>query len=485
MKDSIKFFVIYLGFVPFFVSLAALVILMTGIIQNEAVVILGTLIAGGAAAGILTGKEKQMHPGFKRRYLPCIVSILFTAACWSLCIFISGGFYGHRVWDIYGFIQLPFILVNFIAAFIGDGPLFLYGPLSYELAFTAGFFFSERRRKDASPAELKKILPWSAAITLIFAAGSAVLWHRSLNVLPSYGMEYGNGYSSTDLTPYEVTNGSNILPKLEGESLYNIKDKKDMPVLDGAEAAFPVYSAFAQAAYRNIGSIDQEREIVSFNNTIYAFERLVDGEADIYFGAEPSIDQIKLAKKKHKEIVMTPIGKEAFVFFVNKENPVKGLTSAEIKDIYTGNITNWKSLGGKDKKILAFQRPGNSGSQTILEKLVGKEHLKEPLKEEVPEGMGGIIEQVADYRDYDNSIGFSFRYFASKMNSSKNIKFLSINGVDPNTANISNETYPFTANLYAITLRDNPNPEIHPFLKWMKGKQGQELVEKVGYVKAQ
>ncbi|WP_419883560.1 PstS family phosphate ABC transporter substrate-binding protein [Peribacillus sp. B-H-3] len=485
MKDAIKFFLIYLGFVPFCVSLAALVILMTGIIQNEAVVILVTLIAGGAAAGIMAGNEKHLHADFKSRFLPCIIAILFTAACWSLFIFISGGFYGHGAWDIYGLLQLPFILVHFIAAFIGDGPLYLYGPLSYELAFTAGFFFSERRREDPSSIQLKKILPWPAAIILIFAAGGAVLWHRSLTVLPSYGMEYGDGYSSTDLTPYEVTNGDNILPKLEGESLFTIKDKKNMPVLDGAEAAFPVYSAFAQATYRNIGNIDQDKEIVSFNNTIYAFERLVDGEADIYFGAEPSMGQIKLAKKKHKELVMTPIGKEAFVFFVNKENPVKGLTSAEIKDIYTGGITNWKTLGGKDRTILAFQRPENSGSQTILEKIVGKDNLKEPLKEDIPEGMGGIIEQVADYRDYDNSIGFSFRYFASRMNSSKKIKFLSINGIDPNTANISNGTYPFTANLYAISLRDNPNPEIRPFLKWMQGKQGQELVEKVGYVKEQ
>ncbi|MDV2887769.1 substrate-binding domain-containing protein, partial [Alkalihalophilus pseudofirmus] len=91
-----------------------------------------------------------------------------------------------------------------------------------------------------------------------------------------------------------------------------------------------------------------------------------------------------------KELVMTPIGKEAFVFFVNPKNSVNDLQVSEIKGIYSGNIKNWSKLGGKNDRIIAFQRPKNSGSQTLLEKIMGNTPIMEPLKEEVREGMGGI-----------------------------------------------------------------------------------------------
>jgi phosphate transport system substrate-binding protein len=258
-----------------------------------------------------------------------------------------------------------------------------------------------------------------------------------------------------------------------------------MPILDGAEAAFPVYSAFANATYENIKKVMGESgDVVSFTNTIYAYERLLSGEVDIYFGAVPSKEQQEMAKAAGKELVMTPIGKEAFVFFVNPSNKVDSLKVSEIQSIYSGKIKNWSEVGGKNKRIIAFQRPKNSGSQTLLEKIMGDTPIMKPLKEDVPEGMGGIIEQVADYRNYDNSIGFSFRFFATGMKENPDIKLLAIDGVEPNPENIATGKYPFTASLYAITVKDNSKPAIQPFLEWMQAPQGQEIVERIGYIKA-
>lgn len=148
------------------------------------------------------------------------------------------------------------------------------------------------------------------------------MWERSKTVLPSYGFAYGDGYSSVDLAPYYVDNPENILPKLSGKASLTIEKPSEMPVLDGAEAAYPVYAAFANAIYKDIATVNVRPdgyEIVSFTNTIYAFERLVSGEVDIFFGAQPSPAQQQLAENAGKELVMTPIGKEAFVFFVNKK----------------------------------------------------------------------------------------------------------------------------------------------------------------------
>ncbi|MEW9052149.1 MAG: substrate-binding domain-containing protein [Neobacillus sp.] len=331
-----------------------------------------------------------------------------------------------------------------------------------------------------------QILSISVILILALGTGAGVQWQRSKTVLPTYGFEYGGGYSSTDLSPYEVTNSNNRLPKLESPSAFTIKEAENMPVLDGAEAAFPVYSAFANAVYEEVSRVNlEEKEIVSFTNTIYAFERLISGDVDIYFGAEPSKEQQAMAKRAGRELVMTPIGKEAFVFFVNPKNKVDSLTVEEIQGIYSGQITNWSDLGGNRDRIVPFQRPKNSGSQTLLEKIMGETAIMTPLKEEVPAGMGGIMEEVADYRNYKNAIGFSFRFFATGMNPNPDIKLLAINGIEPNPENILSGQYPFTANLYAISVKDNPNQEIEPFLNWMKGPQGQEIIEKIGYIRSE
>lgn len=396
---------------------------------------------------------------------------------------ISGGFYGADIWLGYGILHIALAPIFFITMLMGEGRLFLWAPLTYELAFVFGIFLAILLKREWPPLNKKQVLTVITVFVLAMATGSAVQWQRSNSVLPSYGFEFGGGYSSTDLTPYYVTNPNNKLPKLESASTFTIKKSSEMPVLDGAEAAFPVYSAFAFAVYENINTLQETQDIVSFTNTIYSYERLLSGEVDIYFGAEPSKEQQEMATSQGKELVMTPIGKEAFVFFVNPDNKVDGLTVSEIKDIYSGKIKNWSELGGKNKRIVAFQRPENSGSQTLLEKIMGDTPIMEPLKEDVPEGMGGIIEQVADYRNYDNSIGFSFRFFATGMRDNSNVKLLAIDGIEPSSENIASRKYPFTANLYAITLKENSNPQIEDFLAWIKGPQGQEIVEKIGYIK--
>lgn len=144
-------------------------------------------------------------------------------------------------------------------------------------------------------------------------------------------------------------------------------------------------------------------------------------------------------------------------------------------------MKNWNQAGGHDEKIRAFQRPANSGSQTIMEKFMGDTPMMEPLKEEIT-GMGDIMEEVASYRNYKNSIGYSFRFFTTGMNPSEEIKLLSINGIEPSPENIVSGQYPLVVNLYAVTVKDNPKKTIQPMLQWMQDPEGQQLIREVGYI---
>lgn len=308
-----------------------------------------------------------------------------------------------------------------------------------------------------------------------------------------YGFPYEHGLSSVPLRPYYVENPKNKLALLTEPSELVITAPEKMPVLDGAEAAYPVYSAIANACYENIGEIQSAAKEsgneppmpIRFTNTVKAYESLISGETDIFFGAMPSEAQKKLAEDNGKSLVMTPIGKEAFVFFVSSENPVDSLTSEQIRGIYSGKIRSWKKLGGDNVPILAFQRPKNSGSQTMMEHFMGDVALKEPLKVEFEMSMVGVITAVAEYQNKLSSIGYSFRYYASGMaadGEESGIKFLSLDGVYPDPDTIRSGEYPMTTSLYAIYLEDNDNENVPRLAEFMQGRQGQELIEKTGYI---
>jgi phosphate transport system substrate-binding protein len=254
------------------------------------------------------------------------------------------------------------------------------------------------------------------------------------------------------------------------------------PVLDGATAAYPVYAAMAQELYQGLDGKTVDR-YVSCSNTGKAYQRLIDGEIDIFFGAQPSQQQMDAAQEKGVEFTLTPIAKEAFVFFVHKDNPVNSLTLEQIQDIYQKKITNWNTVGGKAEKIIPFQRPENSGSQTImLARVMDDKPLPSPLQEEYAAGMGGVINRVASYRNYSSSIGYSFRFFATGMKPNEDIKLLAINGIEPSVENIRNGAYPFTVDVYAVTAGSS-NENTPKLIQWILSEQGQGFIETCGYVR--
>ncbi|WP_151734417.1 PstS family phosphate ABC transporter substrate-binding protein [Paenibacillus tengchongensis] len=266
---------------------------------------------------------------------------------------------------------------------------------------------------------------------------------------------------------------------LQQKSAYQLTD--DLPRLDGATALYPVYSAFVQAVYppEEYKPYDYGGGTVICSSTPDAYWNLIKGEADIIFTAAPSISQQKAAKHAGKELTLTPIGREAFVFFVNRHNPVDGLTSAQIRDIYSGKLTGWSAVGGSGK-IRAFQRDEDSGSQSMLQKIMGDTPLMTPPKEDIANIMSGIISRTANYRNFKNALGFSFLYYASEMNGNGDIKLLAIDGVTPSKESIRSGEYPFSTELYAVTA-GSTNPHVAEFIDWMLSPEGQELVERSGY----
>ena len=245
---------------------------------------------------------------------------------------------------------------------------------------------------------------------------------------------------------------------------------ENIPVLDGSEALYPIYSAVAYSIYpeSSVSFSDgefSEESSVQMKNTIRGFTAVVDGDTDIFLTAHPSESQMAYAKEKGVELELVPIGKEAFVFIVNKENPVSDLSVDEIRKIYSGEITNWSAVGGEFLPINPTKRLENSGSQSTMKAFMkGTEMKSNPL---------GFL---------GRSIGFSFRFYVSDVAENGGIKILSVNGVYPDKENISNKSYPVVADFYAVYRKDNENENVKKVIDFLLSDEGKKIIEETGYV---
>ena len=327
-------------------------------------------------------------------------------------------------------------------------------------------------------------------LCLLFMNTYLYLNSNSVKYKGGHQFKYMNGYSSTDLTDYTPYAKNSKLVTLNEPSTLIIETEDDMPYLDGAEACYPVYSAIAKTVYRDIDKIElryksdyayTNGKIVSFTNTSIGYTRLFNKEIDMFFGAKPSKAQLDEAKELGVELDYTPIGKEAFVFFVNQKNPISNLTSQQIKDIYHGDILNWKELNGKNHDIIAFQRPERSGSQAMMNSFMDDVSLKEPLTYEMVSAMSGIIEEVAEYKNEEGAIGYTFKYFLEGLNQEDNVKILSIDNIYPTSENIKNQSYPLSTYLYCVTLKSNQKENVKKLKEYLLSRQGQYIIEQTGY----
>lgn len=264
--------------------------------------------------------------------------------------------------------------------------------------------------------------------------------------------------------------------------------EEEFPKVDGATAMLPMVGEITKAV---LGYTDEQAQKYLDENTqgksakVYA--SLINKEKDLIFVSEPSDDILRQAKEANVEFDMTGIGRDGFVFIVNKDNPVNSLTIEQIQKIYTGEITNWKEVGGNDEEIVAYQREQNSGSQNLMEKMV----MKGITMKDAPTGlmissMEGLIDSVAK-KNYDgakSSIGYSIYLYAKEQYVKDNIKFLSIDDVYPSDETIANGTYPLSKIVYAVTRKDVPqDSSVRKLTKWLLTDEGQKIVVAGGYSK--
>ena len=175
------------------------------------------------------------------------------------------------------------------------------------------------------------------------------------------------------------------------------------------------------------------------------------------------------------------LARDGIAIIVNPANPVTGLTKTQVRDIFAGNITNWKDVGGPDQEIHVAAREEGSGTRTAFQDMVmGKDAAGNAInisKKAILQSSSGAILQVV--KGDAQAISFdSFGYVDAS------VKALDIDKVAATTDNAKNGTYPIVRPLYFLT-KNPPAGLVKAFLDYCQSPDAQQIITQEGYLTVQ
>lgn len=205
---------------------------------------------------------------------------------------------------------------------------------------------------------------------------------------------------------------------------------------------------------------------------------LINGTTDICQSSRPMKDD---EKKKLRDRFQTqgneiPVARDGLAIYVNASNPVKQLTLDQLRLIYTGEVTNWKQVGGEDAAIILYSRENNSGTYVYFKDHVLKGADYSARCQTLP-GTAAVVNAVL--KD-PKGIGYGGAAYAKGVKECAVSPKAGAPGVLPTPEAIRDGSYPITRYLYFYT-RTKPSGDVKKFLDWVLSAEGQGIVTKVGY----
>ena len=216
-----------------------------------------------------------------------------------------------------------------------------------------------------------------------------------------------------------------------------------------------------------------------------AYMNLIEGSTDVIIASRDISRNEKVsAEEKGVTLETAPLAIDALVFIVNPKNPVKNLTAEQVRKIYTGEITNWKEVGGVDHAITPYIRDADSGSQEKMETLVMK-GLTMIDGTWMPEIIGS--QMASPYLQLENDeygIGYTpFFYCTAMVRDLMRVNMLSIDGVAPSKESLRKNKYPFVSSIYAaIRQTEDPDSMASKLYHFLFTGKAADMIDESGYI---
>jgi phosphate transport system substrate-binding protein len=206
---------------------------------------------------------------------------------------------------------------------------------------------------------------------------------------------------------------------------------------------------------------------------------LVEGTTDIAMSSRDlkMDEKLKFTEIK-KEIEQVTIAFDALAVVVNPENKVSKLTREQIEKIFTGEITNWKQVGGINEKIVVYSRESSSGTYEFFKEHVLNKKNYATTVLSMP-ATGAIVQSIAQTKGAIGYIGLAYE--------TKELKSIAVSYdegktfVEPSVAAAKDKTYPISRPLYYIYDKTNA-AKVKSFVDFALSPEGQKIVLEVGYV---
>jgi phosphate transport system substrate-binding protein len=240
--------------------------------------------------------------------------------------------------------------------------------------------------------------------------------------------------------------------------------------ISGSDTMFELTSKLAEEYMKDHSGISVK---VDGGGTATGIRQLIKGEIDICTASRNlKPEEAKLLADYYGSLgLVFLIAKDALSIYINPKNNIHNLTQTELSKIFSGEITNWKALGGKDAAIVTIIRNPNSGTYLYFKDhvLEGEDYMDNSIVEPTTKDIVKLVETN------ENAIGYG------GMGYKGNIFHAKINGIEPTENNVRNDTYPIIRYLHFFTTTA-PGGEVKRFIDWVLSPAGQSVVRKAGFI---
>jgi phosphate transport system substrate-binding protein len=206
------------------------------------------------------------------------------------------------------------------------------------------------------------------------------------------------------------------------------------------------------------------------------FEALLAGQCDIAASSRPiNEDELRLARSRGLKLRDRLIGFYGVTVVVNDRNPVKALSDQQVRDIFTGAVTNWKEVGGEDAAIKVFMRDPVSGTHLGFQELAME---RKPYASGAQTFLryGDILEAL---RAEPGGVGYASVHLSEE----QGVHAVAINGVRPTEQAVNDGTYPYSRSLLLYTVRGKESRAAREFVRFLRSRAGQRAIAEQGFVR--
>lgn len=216
--------------------------------------------------------------------------------------------------------------------------------------------------------------------------------------------------------------------------------RTDQLIVTGSTTLLPIAEQAAEAFHE---AHPDTWVLVSGLGSSAGIEAVLSGTSDI-----GSSSRDLKPEEEGRGLVDIPVAYDGIAVIVNPANPVSELSTAQLRDIYSGIITNWSQVGGADRKIDLVNRDEASGTREAFKKIVMTDDAKFDMSAVVLPGTGQVRDVVARS---EGAIGYISVGFVDPRFSKTRVKALTIDGVVPSEQTVATQEYPIARTLHFFT----------------------------------